>query len=304
MKLLSRWIAILGITSASFVGPALARQLSALALPEPQVMQILSTVPVFVLTDAKGTPLASTVPDPKDASKKVQLINFFVSPKDAQDVLNTLRTKNPTVGNTSKIMPTSLGAIAQFAKQNAGANVSTQVLPSRVQLEAAVAMLRQSGEVKEQGGQLIGKDGKPVQLSTPLFFVSNTKNEPVGIQTTVKENGKDKVVTSVPFFFSQQEAQTLLERLRKQDPSQASTTKIQVASLTSIVNFLMTSNDPAAGQLELVPANEALEFLQRQQPGGAAPPTAPARPAATPAAPARPPTAAPSISPSPAPAAK
>jgi hypothetical protein len=47
MKQLSRWIAILGMTSATILAPALARQLPAQALPEPQVMQILS-VPMFV----------------------------------------------------------------------------------------------------------------------------------------------------------------------------------------------------------------------------------------------------------------
>jgi hypothetical protein len=291
MKQLSRWIAILGMTSATILAPALGRQLPAQALPEPQVMQILS-VPMFVITDAKGEPLASQIPDPRNKSKQIQRLLFFVSPQDAQEALNFLRTKDPKVGNSAKVTLTSLSSILQFAKQNANAGINTQVLPNSTQLQAAVALLRQSGDIKEQGGQLVGKDGKPFPLSAPLFFVTNNQNEPIGLQRTIKENGKDKVVTAFPMFFSKQDAQMILDQSRKQDPKLVSTTKIHVAMLAGVMNFLLTNNDPATAQVELVPPRESREFLQRQ--GGGRPPAAApgGRPPAAPGA--RPPAASPS----------
>jgi hypothetical protein len=295
MKFLSRWVAILGIASASLVYPAMGKHMSAYALPEQQAIQIFSSVPMFMITDAKGDPLVSTVPDPRDKTKKIQNLNFFVSPQDAQEALNRIRAKNPTIGSSAKITLTSLGNIFEFAKKNASANVKTQVLPSRAQLDAAMALLRQSGEVRDQGGQLVGKDGKPFPMSTPLFFVANNQNQPIGLERTIKENGKDKVVTSLPFFFSKQDAQNVLDQARKQDPKMAANTKINVTMLTNIMGAVLTSNDPSTGQFELVPPRESIEFMQRQQPAGGAAPAG--RPSAAPAAP-RP--QAPAANPSPA----
>jgi hypothetical protein len=141
-----------------------------------------------------------------------------------------------------------------------------------------VTMLRQSGDVKDQGGQLVGKDGKPFQISTPLFVVTDAQNDPIALQTKVNENGKPKLVSSFPFFFSKQDAQLLLDQLRKRDPKLASTTKINVTMLTSVISTLFTNNSPTTAQVELVAANESLQYLQRLQGGGAPP----ARPAAAP----------------------
>jgi hypothetical protein len=278
MKLLSRWVAILGIASTTLVYPALGKHMSAQALPEQQALQILSTVPLFMITDSKGEPLVAAVPDPKDKNKQIQRLNFYVSPKDAQDALNYLRTSNPAVGSNAKIAPMSLNSVLEFNRKNAAAGVMTQVLPSRAQVDAAVAMLRQNGDVKDQGGQLVGKDGKPFQISTPLFVVTDAQNDPIALQTKVNENGKPKLVSSFPFFFSKQDAQLLLDQLRKRDPKLASTTKINVTMLTSVISTLFSNNSPTTAQVELVAANESLQYLQRLQGGGAPP----ARPAAAP----------------------
>jgi hypothetical protein len=314
MKLLSRWVAIVGITSASLLGPALGRQMSAQALPEQQVMQMLAPVPLFMITNPKGEPLAAALPDPKDKSKQVSIFLFFVSQQDAQKALTDFKTQNPAVGGSSKVSPISLSAAVQFAmrlQKTPGSNMGVEIVPSRAQLDAAVALLRQDGDVKDQGGQLVGKDGKPAQISVPLFFIADAQTSaPLGLQSTIKENGKDKVISSFPFFFSKEDLQAILEQSRKQDPTLASKTRIKVAMLPSILNILLTNNDPNLGQFELVPSAEARTFIQSlprpaagQPPARpAAPPSAPARPAA-PTSPAAAPSPSPAAVPSPAPAA-
>jgi hypothetical protein len=136
----------------------------------------------------------------------------------------------------------------------------------------------------------VGKDGKPFQVSVPLFFIADAQTSaPLGLQRTVKENGQDKVINAFPFFFSKQDAQNILDQSRKQDPSLNGKTKIEVAMLPNIVSFLLSSNEPSASQFRLIPPRESLEFLQSQPPAapGAAPGAVPALP------PVRPPAAAP-----------
>jgi hypothetical protein len=294
MKLLARWGAILGIASASLIGPSIGRQMSALALPEPQVMQILSSVPMFMITNAEGKPLAATVPNPQDKTKQIQVYSFFVNPQDAQQVVESLRTSKPDVGRVARVTPTALSGVVQFAMQNAkqpNSTVGVEIVPNRAQLNSAIEILRQSGTLIDKGGQLTTKDGKPFQVSTPVFFVADSKtSNPLGAETTVKENGQDKKVRFVPFYFNRQEAQTVLEQSRKQDPALASSTKIDVVMLDTVVATLMNSNDPTVSQFQLVPSRESIEFIKRQPNSGG-------RPAAPTAPGTRPPATAPSAAP-------
>jgi hypothetical protein len=306
MKLLSRWVAVLGIASASLVYPAMGRQMSAQALPEQQVMQILSSVPLFMITNQEGAPVVAVVPSPQDKTKKVELYNFYVRQQDAQTALDALRTNQPDVGKVARISPVPLSRAVQFAMENAkkpNPSIAMQVVPGSDQLSAAISMLRQQGELVDKGGQLTTKDGKPFTPSAPLFYVMDSKTRGfLSFERTVKENGQDKKVQTIPFFFSQQDAQTILDQSRKQNPAQASTTKIEVISLENFINILLSNNEPAVGNFRIEAPRDSWEFLQRMQqsaPAGGQPPAG--RPAAP--RPQAPPPQAPAAAPSPAPAA-
>src|SRR6476469_520107 len=62
MKSLVRLGAILGIVGSTLLGPSPIGKMSALALPEPQILEKLRPVPVFTITDAQGAPLIASVP--------------------------------------------------------------------------------------------------------------------------------------------------------------------------------------------------------------------------------------------------
>jgi hypothetical protein len=309
MKLLSRWVAVLGIASASLVYPAMGRQMSAQALPEQQVLQILSSVPLFMITNQEGAPLVDMIPNPQDKTKKVELYNFYVRQQDAQTVLDALRAKQPDVGKVARISPVPLSRAVQLAMENAkkpNPSIAMQILPGSDQLNAAISMLRQQGELVDKGGQLTTKDGKPFNPTAPLFYVMDSKTRGfLSFEGTVKENGQDKKVQTIPFFLSQQDAQSILEQSRKQNPTQASTTKIEVMSLDNFINILLSNNEPAFGNFRILAPRDSIEFVQRMQqsaPAGGQPPAG--RPT-TPAAPRpqAPRPQAPAAAPSPAPAA-
>ena len=62
MKSLVRLGAILGIAGSALLGSLATDNMSALAIPEAQILEKLQSVPVFTITDAQGAFLTGSVP--------------------------------------------------------------------------------------------------------------------------------------------------------------------------------------------------------------------------------------------------
>ncbi len=85
MKSLVRLGAILGIVGSALLGPSPIGKMSALALPEPQILEKLRSVPVFTITDAQGAPLIASVPKQgQGQTGNASVAGIFISQKDAQ----------------------------------------------------------------------------------------------------------------------------------------------------------------------------------------------------------------------------
>jgi hypothetical protein len=280
MKALVRWGAILSLVSSTVMGPSLVQQMSAIALPESQVIEQLSEVPLFVLTDQKGAPFSRTLTNPNDKTKQV-FLPFYVSQQDAQLSLDALKTKQPEIGKVARITPVSLGKVIQFALENQKkkANVGVEIIPSKAQMDSAIALLKKNGKIVDKGGQLATKEGKPFDVGTPLFYVADVKTgAPVGLTASVKDkSGQTKTDTFIPLYFDKQDLQTTLDGMKKQKPDLATTTRIDVWSLTDLVGMLLNSNDPSTSKLQLVPSKDSFNYVmqQRKTSGVAAPGAAP-----------------------------
>ena len=85
MKQLVRWGAILGLVGSSLLGPSLATHMSAIALPESEVLKRMETVPLFAVTNQEGLPILASVPNPQDKTKKVQIATFFCQSAGCSD---------------------------------------------------------------------------------------------------------------------------------------------------------------------------------------------------------------------------
>lgn len=285
MKRLVRWAAILSLVSGSLMGPSLARQMSAFALPEKQVFEQLKNVPLFMLSNQQGQPLTYSAPNPTDKTKQVQIFTFFVSQQDAQAALTSLKTSKPDLGKLAKITPASLSGVLQFAlegkKQNS--NVGVDIVPNRQQLDSAVTLLKQSGELVDKAGKLVTKAGQPFQGGTPLFYVVDSKTGgPIAVEVTSQENGQKKTLRVVPFYFSNQDLQTELAQAKKVRPELATTTKVSVVMLDTLMSTMLSNNDPSISQFQLVPARDSVDFILKQQPGAAGANPAPTSPTPAP----------------------
>lgn len=256
MKSLIRWGATLGLLGTAVLGSAIAIVPQALALPEDQVVQRLRTVPVFMIAKADGGVLSQCL-DPGngqqtncDNEKKILVTPAFISQRDAQSVLQRLRTDNPSEGQNLQIVPRSLAEVYQQLEQankEKKDSVAVDFLPVQQQVESAVALIRQNGQQVQQFN------------GVPLFVAKfKTENKYLTIP-----QGNDRVI---PFFFDKEQATALLDSFKQSQPNLASSVEIQVMDLETVIQTLKTSNDPVLNKILLVPSRESLEFLRSLQP--------------------------------------
>jgi Tic22-like family len=290
MKSIVRLGLTLSLLGGTVFGPSLIQTPAAFAMPEADALKRLEPIPVFTLTNAQGIPILASVADPKNKAKQLQIATFFMSQQDAQSLLTTLKTQKPDLGKDAKILSLSMRQAYDIKLKNKSKadTLLFEFLPPKQQVDAAIAVLKQNGQNV--------KDFPDI----PLFFAIGGADK--GLLTI--EQGKEKVI---PFYFNQQDLQGMLDQLKQRDPKLSSTTKIQVTSLSKVVDSLMKENSAGIQQITLVPDRAALQYALQQggkgtaKPGAAAPAApgksgavAPTRPGAVaPAAPVRPATTAP-----------
>ena len=66
----------------------------------------------------------------------------------------------------------------------------------------------------------------------------------------------------IPFFFEKAPIQAIAERMKKDQPDIAATMKIEVVALENIIGLLQTQDDAMLKQIQLVPSQETMKFIQ------------------------------------------
>lgn len=244
MKSFVRWGATLGLVGTTLLSTSFLGNLQALALPAEQVIQKLQTIPVFTVTDAKGSPLVRSIKNAQNKDASVAAI--FISQRDAQGFVDQLKKDNPALGNAVQVSPVSLGEVYKLgqANQNKPDGLNFAFIPKQQQVQFAENLLRKSGQpVAEFKG-------------IPMFVAKAGKDKGY---LTVQEGNKQVI----PFFFEQEQLQGMIDRFKKQKPELASTVEVQVVNLQGLIQALRDSNKPEINSIVLVPANESIEFLQK-----------------------------------------
>jgi Tic22-like family len=268
MKSIVRLGLTLSLLGGAVFGPSLVQTPAALALPEADALKRLEPIPVFTLTNAQGVPILASIANPKDKAKQIQIATFFMSQQDAQALLTSLQTKKPEIGKDAKILSLSMRQAYDIKIKNKSKADSLvfEFLPPKQQVDAALAVLKQNGQNVKEFPDI------------PLFYATGGADK--GLLTL--EQGKEKVI---PFYFNKQDLQGMLDQLKQRDPKLSSTTKVQVTSLSKIIDSLIKENSAGIQQITLVPDRAALQYaLQQQKPAGNQK-AAPAKPGA--AAPAK-----------------
>jgi hypothetical protein len=267
----------LSLLGGAALGSVVVRTPMAMAIPEADALKRLDPVPVFAVANQEGVPILGSVPNPKDKTKQVQFMTFYMSQQDAQGLVTMLKTQKPDIGKNARVVTLSMRQAYDIKNKNKD-KAETLVIefqPTKQQVEAAVAVLKQNGKSVKEFNDI------------PLFYAIGGQDK--GLLTI--EQGKNKVI---PFYFNKQDLQGMLDQLKQKDPKLSSSTTVQVTSLSQIVGALLKDNSTGIQQITLVPDRTSLEYaLQQQKAAGGNKPAAGAKPS-VPA-----PTGAPAAAPAP-----
>lgn len=80
-------------------------------LPEPEMMQRLESVPVFIVTDNVGQPFFVTYEDGQ------QVCTFYFDQDDANATLDWIKTENPDLGDTARVIHITLNQAFSLAQE-------------------------------------------------------------------------------------------------------------------------------------------------------------------------------------------
>lgn len=239
MKLLIRLGAILGICGSTLLAPSIAN-MSALALPQEEVLQKLSPVPVFTITDAQGAPLVASL-SKEGEDINASLAGVFINKSDADAFVDRLRTQNPDLASSVKVVPVSLGEVYQMSEsiRDNGENLQFTFVPGQQQVDSALTL------TEEFNG-------------TPLFLAKGQDED--GYLTI--QRGEQQVI---PMFFNKEDLQGMLDRFQSQQPDIASSVEIEVVNLEGVIEALRTDDDPFLTKIVLIPPRDTVEFIRQIQ---------------------------------------
>jgi hypothetical protein len=259
IKSLVRWGTALGVAGVAFISWGAIENLSAIALPEAEILKKLDPVPVFAITDESGVPLVAATEKNKDMVSGV-----FISKEDANQFVEKLKTENPELAAKVKVVLSSLGQVYKLAESVKGQEnpLSFAYVPNAEAISSAKT-ITQGEEQSYQGG-------------VPLFVATGGENkDPLSIE----QNNK-KVI---PFFFDKQELEAVLGQIKEKQPEIADSVTIDVILLENVIETLKTSQDQTLADIVLVPSVESIEAAKSLQGTPGLPATGEAAPEAAPA---------------------
>lgn len=254
IKSLVRLGKILGIGGSALLGSIMIGNLTALALPEDQVLKKLDPVPVFTIADEQGAPLV------REIENQGKVAGVFISQDDANKVVEQIKQDNPELAKKVKVVPVSLGEIYKLSE-------------SAESQENALTFLYQPQEEAVTSAKAVGEaNQQPYQGGVPLFVAKGGADK--GYLTIEKDSQQ-----VIPFFFDKKQLEDLVAKFKEQKPDVAENVDIEVVPLEGVIETLETSEDPMLEKIVLVPSSESIQFLQNTAPaaGGetSAPPVTP-----------------------------
>lgn len=245
MKSLIRWSAALSLAGSIVLGSLLANSTRVLALTEEQVTERLRTVPVFTLANSEGAPLVAT---PTEGENQAPVAGVFISRVDAEKFLSDLKQRDPQAATDIQVVPVSLAEIYTMAQRGRDQEnrLTFAFIPEEQQVQQAQTILQQSGQEAQNF------EGVPL-------FLARTGEE--GSYLTIKQGDREVI----PMFFTRDELQRMLDRLKEVEPDLASSVNVQVVNLEGLIQTLQTSDNQDLNQILLVPPQASLEFVRSLQ---------------------------------------
>ncbi|MBE9229972.1 hypothetical protein IQ264_31725 [Phormidium sp. LEGE 05292] len=244
MKSIFRKGASLAIVGATLLSSLVIGSLEALALTQEQILQKLAPVLVFTINNENGQTVIREIRN-QQQNRTAKVAGIFISQKDAQAFLDKMKTENPQLANNMQVVPRSLAEVYQLeeANKNKPEALNFAYVPTQQQVDSALTVLRQSGKnVNEFDG-------------VPLFVLSGGPDK----SYLAAQRGDQQII---PFFFSKEEVQEEVERIKKQQPNLASSLQIDVVPLEGLLDAWKNRKEEWLSKIELIPSKESRDLLR------------------------------------------
>ncbi len=234
MNLFQRYFAAIGWVGTTLLCGSVIGNAPAQAIPEAQVMAKVQNIPVYVITDEKGTIVEARVNNSGKPASVQASTGVFFTQRDAQTFIDkNLKPQQPDLSKVVKVTPVSLGEIyrRQQANKNKPQELNYVYVPTAEQSKAALTILNRGG-------------AKLTQINgSPVFFA-----------TIKSKSGQDEYLTFqrdnreiVPIFFSEA---VLKASIKKVYPKLAAKTNIQVIELNDLFTYMTSKNEPVINAFE------------------------------------------------------
>jgi hypothetical protein len=233
MKLFHRCSSTISLLGTTILGGALIATSPAQAIPEAQVIAKLQTIPVYVITDDKGTIVEARVNAQGKTPAPVSTGVFF-SDRDAQSFIDkNLKPQQPDLSKVVKVTPVSLGEIyrRQQANKNKPQELNYVYIPTAEQSSAALTILNRNGK-------------KMTQINGLPVFIATIKSK-AGQEEYLTFQRENREV--VPIFFSEI---ALRSAIKKVYPNLANKSNVQVVELNDLLGYMTSKNDAVINAFE------------------------------------------------------
>ena len=265
MKSLMRWSATMGIVAATVFGTGFNR-FKAWALPNEQVLQILSPVPVFMIFDSEtGSPITST-PDPNnnevpDALKDKSFVPVFINHGDAKSFIDTnVKGQKPELAENLTVASTSL------------AKVYEEIQKEEYKEKGVIFQFVPTQESQANAQQILEQEGQQYKGGVPLFFVRDKESgQPI---FSFEDNDNTKPV--IAFFFEKEKLEDVVQQSNQENIDFDANFEIAVTSLGQVVETLVQEEDEELQKIRFVISTESEELIRQNSPANTPEQSAPA----------------------------
>lgn len=254
IKSLVQWGSRVSLMGTLLLSPVVGVSLIpsvAVAIPEAQIQEKLSGIPVYAISDENGVLLTVSVPRDRENPDqgRISLTRVFISQADAQTFLTEVRQRNPEIpqGMDARAIPLSEVYKLHQQYKDTEEPLIFEFQPKDEQVAQARTVLQEAGET-ELANQFRG---------VPLFMAKAGEDQ--GYLTI--QNGDRQAVLA---FFDHGDLEEALAEYKKQNSEASSQVVVQVTTLERLMDLLITEDDPFLQKVELIPTPEARNFLRQE----------------------------------------
>ncbi|MGD1851168.1 MAG: Tic22 family protein [Cyanophyceae cyanobacterium] len=219
--------------------------LPAVAIPEEDVIEKLSAIPVYTIVGDEGQPLFGSFNDVDSSS-----IPAFIDQENADTFVE--RDELFPDDNNPRVIPVPLGQLYEFQQtqgsdpENQNAAFTLGMVPDTEQVTQAISLLQEQGEEVEEFR------GVPV-------FITILEVEGQEVYLALERADRRGVLV----FFDYQDFENLVQNLTANAEEPKPKISAQVASLELMIDILLARDDAWLLEVEFVPTPESRQFIQQ-----------------------------------------